>query len=694
MYQGKDIIGFRILDFETTKCMDIPYNNAMQVIQSKQANIIGLEIERGKIVGSNGKLERYPKIVAGELNGNNHIIILKQVGDEGYTVSDWQGNIRSYRNKDLITLVEDRGMQISNGKVVSKEDGTKFISAIAGSYEMATREVRQGTKKVEPKEVPKEPKEPKELVDKDNDKKIIASPKEDKSIPKNVKLKESKAIMPKIVGNPLNKSSSKLKEIDSKYGMTLEQKMAKSMLSIKAIRSFYYAILSSVKRIESNEVETMGVSVDTLYFNPDFTLGLTLPELVFVELHEVCHLAMRHNQRKGHRENLMWNVACDLYVNKLICEEFGIAPGSGVIYPSEDTIGCGIQFMDGGLYVGTVDINKETPESIYDELMKERENINKEKGQSGEGDGKGEGQSGEGESSGGQSGGKSNGQSGGKESTQPKEGQGGDGGAGESTDKDAEYTFRGQNAGKLKVKDIVDDESSSKKTAEQKENETKRLMNRAVVLQKQSTGSFGGETGSWMERYVEDMLAPKINWRSLVKNKLTLANQKINTFSAPDKRFVSRNRILPGPRALENNALDNVKVCIDTSGSISDKDLGIAMAQIKQLLKVYKASAELIYWDTQVRECKPFNNVDELLKIRPKGGGGTDVNCVFAEFEGRDYRIGKKQKPSIIIIFTDGCFSPPDNKYKKYKDTIWVLHGNYDFKAPFGTVAPFKHEVR
>ena len=138
-------------------------------------------------------------------------------------------------------------------------------------------------------------------------------------------------------------------------------------------------------------------------------------------------------------------------------------------------------------------------------------------------------------------------------------------------------------------------------------------------------------------------IAPRINWRSLIKNKLTLATQKITTYAKPDKRFLSRRRILPGPKQMENDQLDNVKVCIDTSGSIGDKELGIALAQIKQLLKVYKAKAELMYWDTQVRVCEPFNNVQELLKIMPGGGGGTDVNCVFEQFEGRDYKIGKNK---------------------------------------------------
>ena len=45
--------------------------------------------------------------------------------------------------------------------------------------------------------------------------------------------------------------------------------------------------------------------------------------------------------------------------------------------------------------------------------------------------------------------------------------------------------------------------------------------------------------------------------------------------------------ILPGPKKIENDTLENVKICIDTSGSIGPKDLGIALAQIDQLLNTY-----------------------------------------------------------------------------------------------------------
>ena len=96
-----------------------------------------------------------------------------------------------------------------------------------------------------------------------------------------------------------------------------------------------------------------------------------------------------------------------------------------------------------------------------------------------------------------------------------------------------------------------------------------------------------------------------------------------------------------------------------------------------------------------MREVAPFKSVKELVKIKPKGGRGTDVNCIFEYFESKDYRTRRKPKPSVIIIFTDGYFGAVDSKYKKYgRDTIWVLNDNDNFKAPFGVKGKLSDGIR
>lgn len=126
-------IGFRLLDKETQVVKDVPTNSIMSVLSKKSTSIENLKIESGRIVGINGAIDRLPKIQNGQLIGKSSLIVLYQLGNEGYQVSDYKGQIINLRTNDVIKYAVNNG--ISNGKIVEKE-GKKFVSAIEGSYEI------------------------------------------------------------------------------------------------------------------------------------------------------------------------------------------------------------------------------------------------------------------------------------------------------------------------------------------------------------------------------------------------------------------------------------------------------------------------------------------------------------------------------------------------------------------------------
>jgi predicted metal-dependent peptidase len=164
------------------------------------------------------------------------------------------------------------------------------------------------------------------------------------------------------------------------------------------------------------------------------------------------------------------------------------------------------------------------------------------------------------------------------------------------------------------------------------------------------------------------------------------------SFNNPDKRLIYTGGIYPGTiKSNDSNKLGKVKICLDTSGSISDIDLGTFYNQVRQLLKYYKLEAEVIFWDTEVQSTNSMSNMKELVNIPIKGGGGTNPKCLF------DYFISKecKDKPELILIFTDGYFYGDENNFKVSKNlkrTIWVMSRGYnrDFKPNFGKLAVAK----
>ena len=738
--QSKSIIGIRLYDTNSGVFKDVPIQSVVAVL-SKGAKIANLDVQGGQLTGTNGSLGRYPTIVNGRLMGNSPLIILNEVGDLGYDVVDWKGTKARYKKEDVVAYSEKNG--IANGKVVEK-DGRKFISSISGNYdrvELPLTKKAETTVKSEnvaniKREEVKNPTQKPETTNKTP----MTQSSDINSLPADVRTVSNKRFEnvdntskatsgsntldvdktgyrpPVISVRKPDDAGNKL--VDEKLNMTVEQKLSRAVLVLKNIDRFLYSLYISLTRVpvmDPNICPTMGVSIDTIYYNCEFVRGLSMPELVFILEHEMYHIAMRHNSRRGTRHATVWNMAADFYINKMICEEYGIEPGMAPKIPADDTLGVGIQFAEGGLYSKFTNTQIETAESIYDELMDQYNKMKKKQrqqngtdeqgnkqgeqsqGNSGQehqeqqqGQG-GQGQQGQGQQQ--QGNGQGNGQ---QRQDQQQNGQGQDGHdqGGQDQDKDikdvvADLVYHGQKVGRIgDFSDIFQSEENESLSSELQAAKESSILKRALSHAKR----IGGHDKSAIERMVEDALAPRVDWKSILRSYLVKATQKLNTFSKPDKRFISRGMIMPGPKALDPDKLHGVKVCIDTSGSISDEELSIAIAQILQLLRTYKAEAEMIYWDTAVRKVAPFKDKRELLRIKPAGGGGTDVSCVFDYFDSKECKI----KPTVTIIFTDGCFLKPQNSKwaRKYKDTIWIIsggrHSAKTFDKPWGKVADFK----
>jgi predicted metal-dependent peptidase len=215
-----------------------------------------------------------------------------------------------------------------------------------------------------------------------------------------------------------------------------------------------------------------------------------------------------------------------------------------------------------------------------------------------------------------------------------------------------------------------------------------------VERHRRQFGTFGGEAGSYFEHLVEEALAPRVNWKSAIRKRFLDISGRDRSYRTPDRRFVSRGTYLAGNSAQVPEMLKNLKIAVDTSGSIGSEDLAVCLNQLEQLLKEFKCKdAELLFWDTQIRERVVFSDYRDILKrAKYSGGGGTDCNCVFAEFETVPYKNHKEKAPGYIIIFTDGYFGAIDPKFKKYGNhTIWVLpdYATTHFTAPFGLKSEF-----
>lgn len=92
----------------------------------------------------------------------------------------------------------------------------------------------------------------------------------------------------------------------------------------RAATAFFATVLLRLRREPREEIGTAATDGRHLWYNPAFIVGLPLPELVGVLVHEVLHVANKHHVRQESREARRWNIAGDLAINCLL-ELGGIA---------------------------------------------------------------------------------------------------------------------------------------------------------------------------------------------------------------------------------------------------------------------------------------------------------------------------------------------------------------------------------
>lgn len=784
IYKDKALKGFRILDVDNNMYVkDVTYESVIGAL-NKGANFLNVEVMGGGLTGKGMGISDIPRVnIAYKPTDSRYcdkpdaMILIEHNSGGLYSVANFSGKLISMTQSDINMygkriinskpLVDNfKGTDINNEKFmesVKKEYEERLANSFTGkskaqgasagadtSVAQATAQSanvndedeslfsNKGRDKVLAQDAENkallesgykaETKEEKRLKDAQNTAKIFEDIDDVNTInSKFGKYARGTEVEPIMLGI---ESDDSLKDImtDPKTGVSISGKLIKCAIALQEIDMFYYSIYNSSRKIftrDSKIVNTAAASTDNIYFNYDFVNGMTSAELLFVIMHEISHIALKHIIRGRGRNHQVFNIAGDLFINKLLADEYGCNPDAGIVYPAEDTNRCGIAFMDGSLFSDKVDVKVDTVEGIYDELM-ESFKIQSDKQQGGQGQ-NGQGQSGQSQSGQGQSEQSQSGQG----QSQSGQGEQGDGQSGQGSDEQGsdeqnngqgangqeanknkddksgqgktstvevngqnveigEISFRGKKIkGYLNV-DLVESEEDSRAGDSELEDKQNRRIQSASV----ETRMRGGHMSDFFSRFVELELAPKVRWRQLLLAYLRAVTATETSLSTPDRRFISRNRYLPGKKKLEPDALEGIKICVDTSGSISDEDLSIALSQVKQILDKFKTDAEIIYWDTAVRETGKFKDKQSLLKVIPKGGGGTDINCCFRYLSG----LKGINKAKVIVVFTDGYFGTLNEEYvKKFgKHVIWVIpeQDRTSFKKPCGRMAVYEDKKR
>ena len=236
----------------------------------------------------------------------------------------------------------------------------------------------------------------------------------------------------------------------------------------------------------------------------------------------------------------------------------------------------------------------------------------------------------------------------------------------------------------LEVTEPGDEDGDSKGVKiEMSEEERKQLADEIKQATIQAAQAAGEGVPEVIKRMINELVAPKMDWRDVLRTQLESSIKSDFTFMRPSKR--SGDVIFPGMNRDEEL---NICVALDTSGSISQDMLRDFLSEVSGIMDQYSSyRIHVLQFDTNVYGAEDFTSDDgrSMAEYELVGGGGTDFDVVFRYLAEEDI------VPDQLIMFTDGypwsSWGNPD-----YCDTLFVVHGDpkQRIQAPWGVTIHYE----
>ncbi|WP_327120133.1 VWA-like domain-containing protein [Streptomyces sp. NBC_01341] len=163
------------------------------------------------------------------------------------------------------------------------------------------------------------------------------------------------------------------------------------------------------------------------------------------------------------------------------------------------------------------------------------------------------------------------------------------------------------------------------------------------------TGRPGNASRGW-QRWAEEAFHPPQAWRDLLGSAVRSAASAAGggedyTYGRPSRRSAGvPGAVLPSLRRRP----PRVTVVIDTSGSVSDAELGSALLEVAAISRAVGGRRDLV----SVLSCDAAAGVVHPLcraeGIPLVGGGGTDLRAGFAR------ALRSRPGPDVVVVLTDG----------------------------------------
>jgi predicted metal-dependent peptidase len=195
-----------------------------------------------------------------------------------------------------------------------------------------------------------------------------------------------------------------------------------------------------------------------------------------------------------------------------------------------------------------------------------------------------------------------------------------------------------------------------------------------AILQAAQAAQAAGQLGGGLERLLDKIRQPTIDWRTLLRRFVQEAARSDYSWKLPNPRYCPQGLYLP---ALKSEQMAAIVIGLDTSGSINHAALAAFGAEIQAIVEdCVPECTFVVACDAKVQGVSEFGP-GESICLEARGGGGTDFKPVF------DWVSNEGVTPSCLIYLTDLCGEFPANE-PEYP-VLWVSPQR-EGAAPFGEI--------
>lgn len=415
-----------------------------------------------------------------------------------------------------------------------------------------------------------------------------------------------------------------------------DERIIRARTGLVMSQPFFASIALRLKLVSdsSGTVWTDGVH---LGYDPKFLDTITQEQIKGVIAHEAMHVAQGHAWRRGARDPELWNEACDYSINQHILNARLELPPDAKINAKYGELGA---------------------ESVYDILLQQKTPPPpKSKPQKGQGQDKGQPSPGQGQ-------------------PDPGDGQGDEQGDGQGDgDKQGQGQPGTQPAPSAPPKpwgEVRDAPSPDEGGITEAENEIR-------VMEAYQSAKAMGKVPGGMGRLIERITTTPVDWRAVLHEFMQRTAKNDYSWHRPNKRYLALGLYLP---SLSSEQMPPVVICVDTSGSVSAKELAEFGNEINAVIDHCRPeSVQIVYCDSRINKTVEFLP-DEPVVLEAVGGGGTDFRPPFSWVDEQGLQ------PACLLYLTD-LYGPAPQHPPDYP-VLWVATTKEP--VPWGEVVRLRNQ--